>query len=302
MFGGYRSDIWHTGILHAPIARVLSADTLHAVPVTWLPTQKDFCFLADPFGLWVGERLHVLAEHYDYREKRGTIRYFSYDRDFNLVDDGEALSAPHHLSYPFLIQDGADIYMLPEAHQSGALSLYRASSFPHAWEKVCDLISGPVVDAAVVDASVIKHQGLWWMFYALEGADKRAMRELHIATAPKLTGPWIAHTNNPIATGFDTSRPGGTPFIHENELYLPVQDCRDEYGAALNVLHVESLDPFAARSVRTLLPTDIHTVHTDGLHTLSACGDVTLFDVKHIERSGKRALINLQRRWQRLTR
>jgi hypothetical protein len=297
MFGGYRSDIWHSGILHAPIARVLSADALHSVPITWLPTQKDFCFLADPFALWHGARLHVLAEHYDYREKRGTIRYFSYDRDFNVVDDGEALAAPYHLSYPFLIQDGADIYMVPEAHQSGALSLYRARRFPNAWDKVCDLISGPIVDA-----SIIKHQDQWIMFYALEGPDKRAMRELHLATAPHLTGPWTTSANNPVATGFETSRPGGTPFVQAGELYLPVQDCRDDYGAALSVLHIESLKPFAAKLARKLLPTDIHTAHTDGLHTLSACGDVTLFDAKHIERSGKRAWINLQRRIRRLIR
>ncbi len=276
---------------------MLQGDALGSTRTTWLPAQPDFCFLADPFGLWRGERLHILAEHYDYRDKRGTIRYFSYDRNFNLVDDGVALSAPYHLSYPFLVQDGADIFMLPEAHQSGVLSLYRARTFPGSWEKVCDVMAGPIVDA-----SLIKHQGQWWMFYALEGPDKRAMRELHVASAANLTGPWTPHPQNPVAKGFETSRPGGTPFVHEGALYLPVQDCSSTYGAAVTLLQIEQLAHFAAKAARKLHPGELKTSFTDGLHTVSACGDVTLFDVKHTERSPKRALINLQRRWRRLTR
>ncbi|MBL8643080.1 MAG: hypothetical protein JNK21_04035, partial [Rhodospirillaceae bacterium] len=163
---GYRTDIWHPGILHAPAAHAFTPGALRTASVTWLPPQPEYCFLADPFGLWHAGQLHVLAEHYDYRDKHGVIHYFTYDPDFRLIASGEALSTPHHLSYPFLIEDGADVYMLPEAHQSGALALYRATAFPSAWEKVCDLMTGPIVDA-----SVVKHNSRWWMFYALEGPD-----------------------------------------------------------------------------------------------------------------------------------
>ncbi len=296
MLGRYRSDIWHPGILHAPISHVLGCTSFNDIPVTWLPSQPPFCFLADPFGLWHNGALHVLAEYYDYRTKHGRIQYVSYNAEFKAIDQGEALAAPHHLSYPFLIQDGGDIYMLPEAHRSGALSLYRATAFPKAWEKVCDLISGPVVDA-----SVIQVNGTWWMFYTLDGADQRAMRELYIASAPRLTGPWTP-ANAPALISLETARPGGTPFIHDDAVYLPTQDCRTEYGAAVNVLRLNAIEPFAATPVQKITPAFLNTPFTDGLHTLSACGDVTLFDVKHIDRSPRRAVINLQRRWRRLTR
>jgi len=300
----YRSDIWQPGILHAPISHVQEGRSLLDVPITWLPEQRPFCFLADPFGVWRNDHLHVFVEAYDYRDKHGVIQRFTYDANFKLVDQGGALRAKHHLSYPFIIEDAGEIFMLPEAHHSGKLTLYRAARFPDDWQKVCDLLPLPAVDA-----SVVKHGALWWMFYALHGPDHRAMRELHVASAPQLTGPWTPHPQNPVRTGFETSRPGGTPFMAQGCLYVPTQDCRTEYGAALTLLRIDELTPttWAATPTLNLPPSRVQTTFNDGLHTLSACGDVTLLDVKRIERSGLRALINLQRRfslkhqWRRLT-
>ncbi|MEI9904226.1 MAG: hypothetical protein WDN06_09755 [Asticcacaulis sp.] len=46
---------------------------------------------------------------------------------------------PYHLSYPSLIRDGGEIYMLPEAHRSGKLTLYRAERFPDRWAPAADI-------------------------------------------------------------------------------------------------------------------------------------------------------------------
>ncbi|MSO97000.1 MAG: hypothetical protein EXR11_02110 [Rhodospirillaceae bacterium] len=292
-----QTDIWQAGIVHAPIACVLGSGSLADFAITWLPAQPDFCFLADPFGLWRDGQLHVFVEAYDYRDKHGVIRRYSYDRDFKLTGEGVALRAAHHLSYPYLIEDAGQVFMLPEAHHSGKLTLYKARTFPDVWEKVCD-----VMDVPAIDATVVRHGGKWWMFYALPGPNQREMRELHAASAPALTGPWQPHPKNPIHVSLESARPGGTPFAEGGALYIPTQDCSATYGGAVNVLRVDELSDSAFRCtpVRKFSPASIMTSFTDGLHTLSACGEVTLIDVKHIERSPRRILINWQRRWRRL--
>lgn len=292
------TDIWQAGILHAPIAKLLDGAALRQVPITWLPEQPSYCFLADPFGVARAGQLHVFVEYYDYRDKHGVIHYYTYDRTFTLVDQGCALRAAHHVSYPQIIEDDGEIYMLPEAYRSGKLTLYRAKQFPRTWEPVCDLLTLPAIDA-----SVIKHNEMWWMFYALPGAGNRAMRELHVASATKLTGPWTPHPQNPVRTALDSARPGGQPFVSDGRVYLPTQDCTDTYGGAVTLLRLDELSTtdVKASAQRHIVPTTINTPVSDGLHTLSACGDVTLFDVKRIDRSSIRILIDLQRRWRRLT-
>lgn len=296
-WGRTHTDIWQVGILHAPIARLLESVSPGEIAITWLPTQRDFCFLADPFGVWRGEHLHVFVEAYDYRDKHGVIRRYTYDRKLTLCEKSPALEAKHHLSYPFIIEDGGEVFMLPEAHRSGKLTLYRAREFPNAWERVCDIL-----DLPAIDASVIRHGEMWWMFYALPGPDDRAMRELHMASAPHLTGPWTPHALNPVRSSLESSRMGGAPFFTDGKLYLPMQDCTQTYGGAVTLLRVDDLTPqWNASAVRTITPTAFSTAFTDGVHTLSACGEVTLLDVKRIERSPRRLAIDLQRRWRRMT-
>jgi hypothetical protein len=241
--------------------------------------------------------LHVFAEDYDYRDKHGTIRRFTFDAAFALVEEAPALRAAHHLSYPYLIEDAGEVFMLPEAHRSGKLTLYRAKAFPDAWEPVCDLLNVPAIDA-----SVVRFQGRWWMFHALPGPDRRDMRELHAASAERLTGPWRPHGANPLRLSLDSARPGGTPFVEAGTLHIPTQDCSRSYGGAVNVLRVDELSDQVLRGSvgRTLLPADLTSPFIDGFHTLSACGAVTLFDVMRIERSPRRLWINWQRRWRRL--
>jgi hypothetical protein len=291
------TELWQVGILHQPIIHVVGGGRLTDAQVTWLPDPGPFRFIADPFGIFHNDRFTVLVEALDYRVKRGVIDYYSYDSTWKLVAQGRALSAPHHLSYPSLLREDGEIYMLPEAHRSGRLTLYRAVRFPDQWEEVAVLL-----DVPAIDASVVQYQGLWWMFYALPGAAGRAMRELHIAHAPRLGGPWLPHAQNPVRVGLDSSRPGGQPFVHAGSLYLPTQDCLDGYGMAVNLLNIAMLTPqeFGAQVVTHLSPHGLHPDYSQGLHTLSGEGNVTLVDVKRVIYSRGRAWINLKRRVCRL--
>lgn len=293
------TEIWHPGIVHQPVSELLTPGALAKARITWLPIQPHFTFLADPFGIWKDGVLTVFVEHMAYRTKHGEIRYCQYNQDMVLVKEGLALRTQTHISYPQIIENGGEVYMLPEAYRSGKLTLYRAKQFPDQWEPVADLLNVPAIDA-----SVVKFQNRWWMFYALPGKEQRALREVHVAYADSLTGPWHPHANNPVRVALDSARPSGTPFVHEDALYLPTQNSTTTYGEAINVLKITALSPtsFEASIAANLTPGGIFPGYSDGLHTLSACGGVTLIDVKKIDRSHTRRLVNLERRLRRALR
>ena len=288
------TDMWHVGIAHAPIASFL---TNPAPAITWLPKPRPFTFIADPFAMrGVDGTLSVLVEAFDYRTKHGEIQYYRYSPRLELLSHGTALRTDAHLSYPYLIAHKGDIYMLPESFRSGALTLYRAREFPKSWEPAATLL-----DLPAIDASPVQYNGQWWMFFSLPGDAQRPLRELHLAYADDLLGPWTLHPKNPIRTGLNGSRMGGTPFLHQGLLHLPMQDSTHGYGSGMTILKITTLtmDDFAAEPVAALNGHGLHKNFRDGMHTLSACNEFTLLDVKHIAHSPMRRIIDLERRLRR---
>ena len=292
------TELWQVGIVHRSMAAVI-ADGFHGAAVTWLPEPGPFRFNADPFGLWHDGRFTAVVEAYDYRNKRGEIHYYTYDADWRLAATGVALCPSFHLSYPQLIRHKGEIYMLPEAHRSGRLTLYRADAFPAKWTPVADLM-----DIPAIDATPFMHDGRWWLAYSLPGPDNRAMRELHMAFADDLTGPWTAHPGNPVRTGLESSRPGGQALMIDGVTHLPMQDCTRGYGVGLNLLRLEDLTPerFTASVVQSFTAKGLHPRYGDGLHTVSGDGDVTLVDVKRLDDAKGRWRVDWRRRIGRLLR
>ncbi|MET0518269.1 MAG: hypothetical protein ABW005_05470 [Burkholderiaceae bacterium] len=305
MFERPRSDFWQVGIVPAAIDAI-GPSTLPGLRarVAWLPPAGTWRYLADPFGLIRGDALHVFVEAFDYRSKHAVIER----HEFSLAGLGwrgkrTVLARPFHLSYPFVFEHAGEVFMVPESHQANEIALYRAQdgSLDH-WERVQALIPG--VPGA--DASLIEHQGRWWMFYTIVGPNARDQRELHVAHAPALAGPWQRCPDNPVRIDRRGARPAGRPFLDEDgRVMLPVQDSSEGYGSATRLLRMAALSPERVRieMLDGRLTGDlVSDDHQAGLHTLSACGPLTLIDVKRIERSRARQWLDLKRRVRRLAR
>lgn len=277
-----RTDIWRCAIVPAPLSRVL-AEGLDAQQPVWLPEKPAFTFDADPFGLWRDDRLHVFVESYDYRVRIGGIDVLCFDRELRLLWREPCLREAWHLSYPFVFEHGGQCWLLPEAHRSGRLRLYRAAQFPLRWQVAATL----ELDCVPVDATPVHFEGRWWLFYSPGTSRQHKIGRLHVAWADELTGPWHPHPGNPVRIDASSSRPGGTPLIVDGQLVVPMQDCRHTYGGAMRPLHINRISPteFAAEAGEVLAAPAHFAPFTAGLHTLAACGDVTLLDAKYIDRS-----------------
>ena len=285
-----RCDIWRVGIAPAPIADIAAQGVVG--DVRWLPEEPDFTFLADPFGVWRDGRLHLFAEAYDYRTRHGVIDCLTLDRDFAVADRRTVLRAPWHLSYPYVFEAEGETWMLPEASRSGTLTLYRAVDFPDRWEPAAEI----ALDVVPIDATPVWHEGRWWLFYS--GGPSRAdrMGALHAAWAERLEGPWHPLASNPVRQDMRGGRPGGTPFVHDAMLCLPVQDCSHTYGGAVRILRFARLSPDGIDTeLGPPITAPADTLYREGMHTLAACGPVTLIDAKRIDRTGRGWLIDLRR-------
>ena len=297
------TDFWQVGIVPAPISALIDPLALKALShrIVWLPDPGPWRYLADPFAVRRGDTTHVFVEAFDYRTKLAVIEHHELGPGLVWRGKSIALSKMFHLSYPFIVEDDGHIFMVPESHRHGEIALYRARNFPGGWVREMPLLPG--VPGA--EASLLRHNGRWWMFFTIVGPTKaRDQRELHVAHAERLTGPWKVHPQNPIVDDRTGARPGGTPFVNvDGFVILPVQDCSQTYGGAIrflrfNILTVERIEVvhLASRLTGDL----VSDSHQAGLHTLSTCGDLTLIDTKCTTRPWGRYVVDLKRRINRL--
>ncbi len=299
---GLRKDIWRPAIVAAPLPAILARGSFEDLPLAWLPPMPSFQFLADPFGYWRDSRLHVFVETYDYRVRIGRIEVLVYDAALNLVDRQPALAEPWHLSYPFVFDAEGETWMLPEAHRSRALTLYRAAGFPTRWEPAHRI----ELDCVAIDATPLFHEGRWWLFYTACAREIDKVGALHLAWAERLAGPWHPLPQNPVRFDVGSARPGGTPAVIDGRVMLPVQDCTHTYGGGILPLWFDVLTPGRVETTagsRLPIPSSF-APYTEGLHTLSAAGEVTLIDMKRTELSLhglgveiRHGVVKARRRW-----
>lgn len=295
------TDFWQVGVAQAPIADWLNPAKcpVSHEEVCWLPDPGRWRYLADPFGIRRGDTTHVFVEAFDYRTKHSVIERHELGPELEWRGREVALARPYPLSYPFIVEDQGELFMVPESHRAAEISLYRASKFPGSWVLESVLLPG----VAGSEPSLIRHGDHWWMFFTLAGSNARDQRELHVAFASKLTGPWRLHPQNPIIHDRSCTRPGGTPFVGAGgHVVLPVQDCSETYGGGLRFLSFPRLDPqriYVKRHESRLSGMQISPSHCDGFHTLASCGDLTFVDAKRIAFSWERVALDWRRRWTR---
>ncbi len=185
-------------------------------------------FYADPFLFEKDGKTFLFLEDFRYSEGRALISCCELDSQGNAGPIVEVLRCPYHLSYPFLFEEGGEIYMIPETKENRTVELYRATSFPTGWTLDSVLLN----DIYAVDATIEKLDGRYWMFVGISNGRYSNCDELGIYFSDSLKGPWTSHPANPVISDVRRARPAGALFRDQGRLIRPSQDCARAYGYA----------------------------------------------------------------------
>ena len=192
--------------------------------VTVHPDHKGL--LADPFLIEHEGREYIFCEELLYNDRRGVISWMEILNDGTVTSPRSALRRPYHLSYPFLIRAGGELFMIPETARSRNIELYRCVRFPDQWELDSILMAG----VAAVDTTILEAHGKYWLFTCLKEEVGDTADDLHLYWADSLRGPWRAHPLNPVVSDVRNARPAGNIVRVEGALIRPSQDCSKRYG------------------------------------------------------------------------
>ena len=267
----FRHPQWNIGIVDRPIHELVGGTA--RPPVRWFPLTGRKGFLADPFGVQRGSTLTVLCEYFDYRLGKGIVARVEVADGVFRAPAKPVLALPEHLSYPCVVEDGRDVYCIPEILGSREVTLFKADPTLRRWIRDDVLLR----DVAAVDPTVTRHAGRWWlMFVDGDGAPDANLVVWH---AHDLRGPWAPHALNPVKVDVRSARPAGPLFVHDGRLYRPAQDCSRRYGTRVVLHEVTRLTPddFDERIVGAIEPSP-GSPYPAGRHTVAGVGDVTLVD------------------------
>lgn len=210
-------------------------------------------FYADPFLFEKDGKTYLFLEDLRYSEGRALISCCELGEDGTPGPIFEVLRRPYHLSYPFLLEEDGEIYMIPETKGNRTVELYRATRFPEEW--VLDTVL--LQDVYAVDATIYKADGVYWMLAGISNGRYSNCDELGIFYSGSLRGPWTAHPGNPVVSDVRSARPGGALFRDKaGRLIRPSQDCAKAYGYATVFSEVLELSEtrYAERPIGRLEP------------------------------------------------
>lgn len=231
-------------------------------------------FWADPFPVVRGGRCFVFFEELIFANGKAHISVVEVDRQGHVSPARKVLERDCHLSYPFLVEDGGELYMIPETAEAGVVEAYRCTDFPLQWQRERVLLQ----DVRAVDATVFRHDSRWWMFANSARPGASFNDELNLYSSESLLEGWEAHGANPVKSDVRSARPAGRIQKRGGKLYRPAQVCAPLYGSALAIHRIDTLSTteYAETLVETVAPQAKQGIL--GLHTINREGDFCVVD------------------------
>jgi hypothetical protein len=228
----YYPDQWVILLALNPQKKMLSWSDFKLV----LPSpDRDW---ADPFVIFRDGRYFIFIEEKLYTTNRGRIVCLMLGETLEVESSRVVLERPYHLSYPFLFEHKGQLFMIPETAQNHQIEIYSCVRFPDQWKFEKPLIK----DVDAVDATIIDHNGKWWLFANVieTGGTSWDTLNLYFSDDP-LSSDWTPHPQNPIIKNIHTARPAGNIQRKGKDLTRPSQDCSVRYGYATNFNHISTL-------------------------------------------------------------
>ncbi|EKN5921047.1 hypothetical protein DVQ06_17240, partial [Yersinia enterocolitica] len=237
----------------------------------WLKERYDF--QADPFIVELDSNIYLFYEALDLIDSKGILRCSVLDSDLHQINDAKLEGFDYlnsHLSFPFVFYYENDFYLMPESHETGNVSLFKAKNFPYDWVFIGDLIENIALTDSVI---FFLNNQLWMMSSDMNN-------ELVVHVSDHLLGPW--KKTSPI-TKFSNfhHRLAGSPFSFNNKNYVPIQECHiDDYGKSIFIKEIELLneEKYIEKTIGHYLP--FNARYPEGFHTINFSENYVVVDSK----------------------
>ena len=233
-------------------------------------------FYADPFVVYEKGKYYIFLEELMYNTNRGHLSVIEINKDGSHSEPTKILETPYHLSYPSIVKNDKDYFLIPESKSNRTIQLYKCIEFPYKWEFQMNLMK----DIDAVDATLFFYENRWWMFCNIvENRGAASFDELFLFYADELeTDKWTAHPLNPIVSDTTKSRPAGDIFIYNNKLIRPSQNCSFIYGYGIKMNEILVLNEHEYQEV------EINSIEPNwekniiSTHTYSHANGLTVID------------------------
>tara|TARA_R110001592_G_scaffold56347_1_gene171888 strand:+ start:33795 stop:35474 length:1680 start_codon:yes stop_codon:yes gene_type:complete len=231
---------------------------------------------ADPF-IWKRDGCaYIFIEEMLVNENKGKISVMKLNKNGTYDPPQKIIEEDYHLSYPFLLEENNELFMIPESGINKTINLYKCLEFPYKWEFVKYIMN----DIQAVDSTVFYYEDKYWLFANVRQQPKTSIHEeLFLFFADNLMDEnWTSHPKNPIVTDIRCSRPAGNIFVKENRIYRPSQNCAKRYGHSMNIQEIIVLNEndYEEKNIDSLLPNWSKDILCT--HTLNHKDDLTVID------------------------
>ena len=207
-----------------------------------LPMPKDE-FWADPFLYHnkVDGKNYLFIERFPFDSKKGVLSCGEINENLNVHNMHDVLVRDYHFSYPHLIEEDGELFMMPECSANRRLEVYRCVDFPDKWE----LYSTGMEGESLADTVYYRDKnGDAWIFTA----QRDTSADLHctlmnIYKVDSLKFNKVTpHRLNPIIIDSSHSRNGGRIYEEDSKLYRVAQDnTHGRYGYGISVRQIIKL-------------------------------------------------------------
>lgn len=233
---------------------------------------------ADPHILKRNGKYYIFIEELIYAKGKAHISVIVMDENGSYKDPVKVLERDYHLSYPFIMEDNDELFMIPETKQNSTIELFKCVEFPYKWEFERVLID----NILALDSTIEFRDGKYWLFTnVVRTKGVSAMDELFLFVSDKLnSGDWKSHPQNPIVSDFRQARPAGKLFTYKDKLYRPSQDSSKHYGYGMKINEVIELDESNYKEVviDSIIPNWDKTLSST--HTLNSISELTIIDAQ----------------------
>jgi hypothetical protein len=231
---------------------------------------------ADPFVLFREHKYYIFIEEMTFAENKGKISVIEIDRNGNYGKPQIIIEEDFHLSYPFLIEENGELYMIPETGMNHTIQIYHCTKFPFQWELKKVLIN----NIRAKDATIFKHKNQYWLFASVNEQPNGPIHDdLFLFYSDNLLeGDWTPHPQNPIVSDVSSARPAGNIFTHNGRIYRPSQNGSKHYGYGMQIKEITTLNKnrYEEKEVQSIKPNWAKEVI--GTHTLNFDSGFTVID------------------------